>query len=268
MYTLLRKHFAFVLALIIIAGLNPGIAQAAPLQADGTLTLVLVNKTGANIWFNLEGEQNYYFQLGDGRSKQEVLKGKYEYTYWACNAWQLGTLEVKKDLQKFVLESCSALAKASQTKTMKGVELTLINKTGANVYLTLTGPQTYYQPVGDARIKLDVQKGEYEYTYYACGKYNTGTLKVKNKQKFTLPDCFARAPGTRKMVVNNYTGGWLWINLVKTQGNVSYQFRLASGKNIVYILPGNYEYSAWSVCGPLSGVTRLNSGMRWQFWCQ
>lgn len=174
------------IVLLLSFALQPAAAMAAQPAASGSTTvrLVINNQTGANVNLSLSGASSYYFTLGAGKTSVEVLKGKYQYRYLACEANQTGTLEVKKANQKLVLKKCPAAKKAG-SKAAKTVKVSMINETGGTMTLILNGATSYRLTVPSGKSKISVEKGKYTYTVYAVCGTKTGTINIRNRLRWS-----------------------------------------------------------------------------------
>lgn len=251
------------------------VSAAAPSQANqaGTVVkLIANNKTGANVYLRLTGTQYYYFTLGGGKTKLEVEKGEYEYSYFACGAYQTGTLKVKQNNQKFTLESCAKSSGVGSGSSEKVFKLIINNKSGTNLYLVLTGTAYYSFSLGAGKTKVEVKEGEYDYSYYACGAYQEGTLKVKkNSQKLTLEAC----PGAKeakdgknkliKVKLVNKTGGNMTMYIYNDTSTFTFTF--PTGKTSIELPKGEYNYSVWGFCGRTTGNINIKKKTQWTWYC-
>ena len=72
-----RLLFAIIILALLISGFMP--AQT------GTVKVVFNNKTAEQVRISLTGPATYSFTLPAGKSNQQVLPGRYRYTYTACS---------------------------------------------------------------------------------------------------------------------------------------------------------------------------------------
>jgi hypothetical protein len=165
--------------LLLLCGLyQPAPALAAPPAAAGpTSTLLINNQSGANLTLTLSGPASYYFPLGGGKTKVQVARGKYQYRYYACGAYQSGDLEVKKANQKFLIKKCAAAKPAS--KPANTVKVNLVNDTGGVLTITLSGANSYTFTVAAGKAKLYLVKGKYTYTVRAICGVKSGTVNIR-----------------------------------------------------------------------------------------
>ena len=231
---------------------------------SGTVKFKVNNKTGQAVYLNLEGPMNYYLSLGPGVTRLEVEKGKYKYTYYACEGYQNGSNEVKKANTTLTLPSCGA----NTSGKFKTVRIRIDNKTSAAVYLNLKGPTNYYHSLAPGVTKLDVEKGKYSYTYYACGAYQNGKIEVKKTNtKLVLPCCGCSSSGKNKKMMKftvvNDTGGYITLKLTGPQ---DYSFSLPRGRTVLEVVKGKYKYTAWG-CGGSSDSGNIRSGNKLRFIC-
>ncbi|TAK13775.1 MAG: hypothetical protein EPO32_04170 [Anaerolineae bacterium] len=131
----------------------------------------------------------------------------------------------------------------------------IYNKTGGQITITLTGPKIYAILLKFGASNVEVERGTYNYSYYACGKTFTGTVVVKpSSSTLELPKCpvtAAAATGstagtnTIQVRINNRTGVKLWITL---RGPATYTLEMLSGLNKILVAKGTYTYS-YEACG-------------------
>ncbi len=70
------------------------------------------------------------------------------------------------------------------------VRLTIKNHSDRDIWLKLEGPAFYnlHVPAGETRIYTP-NKGDYEYTYYACGTWVKGDLDLNYQKLIEIPNC-------------------------------------------------------------------------------
>lgn len=146
-----------------------------------------------------------------------------------------------------------------------GTKLTVKNKSGAPIQLTLNGPKQYsYPKVKNGVNKFVVEPGVYYYTHNACGKNNTGRLDLTKPFVLLIDKC---PPGPITIKVVNKTGGMMRMQLT---GPASYNFNLSPGDNNLTVIPGKYRYEVFG-CGDgyAKGRVNIKIGMRpWIWFCR
>lgn len=143
--------------------------------------LTVNNKTGQNFTLTLRGPKTYYLTVPSGKSNFEVEQGKYTYSYTACGGPQTGSVSVKKSGSSLKLECPKA-----KDKNKNIVKVTVNNKTGGYIYITLTGPKTYNFTLGPGKGKIEVEKGKYNFTVRGCGgASSSGTRNFKGSFVWT-----------------------------------------------------------------------------------
>jgi hypothetical protein len=147
---------------------------------------------------------------------------------------------------------------AEQAALYATTKLKVKNLTSETVYLQLTGTQTYNFTVYPGNATLEVERGDYSYSYYACNKTNTGTLKKADTQ-LKIPACAGASGSTGgvKLTIMNQTGEVFWIQL-----NGVYQ-QTPIGKSEASFPKGtvvNYDYFA---CGTAASASiKMNGDKR------
>jgi hypothetical protein len=243
----------FLLLIVLLGGWTPvsqqpilrsntaGESLAAAAAGDPELTIN--NQTGQVFYVTLTGPQTYTIQVAAGKNKITVVKGEYTLSYFACGAQQTKTVNVKKS-------GASIKLVCETEKKGKTPKLTIDNKTGP-LYVTLTGPKTYSFYAQGGKTAFEVEEGEYEVSYFACGAQTKVTVNVKKKG------------ATLKIVCIQVT----FFNLNKTSsvgltlsGPASYYFNLPPGKTTVQIVPGTYNYKLSGPCSFSGTVTIKKKG--------
>lgn len=139
-------------------------------------------------------------------------------------------------------------------------KLTIDNKTGATVTISLTGPRSYTLTATAGKTTHLVDPGKYKYNFKACGATKTGSLTVEAKgAKLAIPKCV-----TASVTIQNDTGGTLFLNL---SGTATYSFTLPTGKTKISVIKGKYEYRVSGSCGSKTGSVTLKKGFIWSWWC-
>ncbi len=229
--------------------------------------LTINNQTGASFYLTVTGPKTYYFNVPAGKTKFDVDIGEYDLTYFACGANQAETVNVKKKGATLKITCASSKDKdvKDDSKSGKTPQLTIQNQTGASFYLTVTGPKTYYFNVPTGKTKFDVDIGEYDLTYFACGANQTKTVNVKKKGATLKINCKEQKKNTVKVTVNNKTDGVLTIIL---DGPEYYTFYLPVGKTKIEIAKGTYNYTVYG-CGSSSatGTENWKRGGTWYWQC-
>ena len=164
------------LAIVLLSGvwgfILPAPAQAARNPAESELApLLLLNRAMGRVEVKFTGPKSYTFYLDPNvKTKVEMAKGKYNYSYQACGTKQKGTISVPQ-IKKFMTIKCT-LAK-----------VTVINYTGHPFDLKLFGPADYRFTIQPGNNKITVLKGTYAYigvTQFCGGG------KTKGGNKFQL----------------------------------------------------------------------------------
>jgi hypothetical protein len=249
-----------ILFVFILSTFSPALGSYEVLAAvEKPKKLIINNKTEEKLTITFKGDTTYKFNLNPNKNKVELMAGMYSYTFFACGIWQNGTVDITKNNQKIILPDCA---------TATGmVKLTIKNKTGVKVTLTLRGPAYYqFQIKPNKTEKEYLRKGTYTYSYEACGGKTTGTIVVETgKEKLTLPKCQKTSSQVAKVTVKNNTGGYIRINLT---GPASYYFYLKPGTTQIQVIKGKYQYTCYG-CGGASksGTVNLRNGFVWTWFC-
>lgn len=140
------------------------------------------------------------------------------------------------------------------------------NKTGYPVYLTLTGSKSYNFNVVAGNSIIEIEKGDYEYSYYACGETRTGDLKKKDTE-LVLPSCGGGADEKTGILITfvNKTREVFWIII---EGKETYYVQAIEGKTEIYLPKGQVTYSYYACGGILfEGSIKVRSDKKIQLSC-
>ncbi len=170
-----KRLFSIILCLVLL-GTAVLPVYAAPAQAKSTVTVQIQNKTGDKVTLSLSGPSSYWLYPGTGKTKAEVLPGKYTYSYQACGKTNTGKLNAKGNSVNLVLAKCP------KDKTIKGakeVKVTVKNQTGGSLSIYMTGTKSYTFYLGGGTSKISIAAGKYSYTVYGCGTSLSGSKNFK-----------------------------------------------------------------------------------------
>ena len=147
-------------------------------------------------------------------------------------------------------------------------KLTINNKTGQKVYLTMQGPKYYYLEVPTGKSSFEVEQGRYDYSYYACGSTQTGQFAIKKDGLTTKFECGSKNDSTSKtpkLTINNNTGETFRITL---NGPKTYYFSLQKGKSSHEVEQGKYTYTYYACGSNQTGkLTVQKKGLTVKFKC-
>jgi hypothetical protein len=120
--------------------------------------------------------------------------------------------------------------------------LSIGNKTGMPVTITLTGPKNYTIMAAPGNSTKEIAGGQYKYSYKACGINKTGTIKTKGaKTKLNIAAC-----KTAIIVIVNRSDQTLFVNLT---GPYKYSYTLLAETALpVKVVRGVYRGTG-TVCG-------------------
>ena len=211
------------------------------------------NKSGAQVLLSLAGPRYYNLTLPTGKNKEEVLKGEYTYSYWDHGVYESGKIDIQGEQETITLPN-------------KIATLKIANKSGTDLRISFLGKIPYFLNATAGTSKHVVRRGTYEYSYYACGKWQSGELGItKNAFEFTIPSCNQPTKGSVKVVINNRTYGLLTLHLT---GPDEYWVRIYPGTETIQVVKGTYDYVVWGCGDSVSGTKKIASKFQWDFWCQ
>ncbi len=165
------------------------LVPAVPARAEDDekkTQLVVDNRTGGSLYVKLEGKKTYYFNTNNqGRAVfKDIESGKYTITVTSSGC--PGSLTYQKNISgMFTLKGFKCVAQTLGTTDQKAATLTVDNRTGGTLYITLTGPKTYYfstSESGKTTFK-DIFPGKYtiKITSTACSGELSYTRRVEDR---------------------------------------------------------------------------------------
>lgn len=218
-----------------------------------TAKLKIENRSGAQVTLSLVGIRPYNLALPTGQTKVEILKGKYTYSYLDHGVYESGEINIQNE------QAVLTLPKNIAT-------LRIINKSGSDVKFSLRGKLPYLLNANVGTTKHEIRRGDYQYSYYACGDWQSGELQInKSTIEFKILSCQQATSGGVKVVIENDTFGLLTLHL---EGPQEYWFHISPGTETVQVVKGTYNFTAWG-CGGASksGTKKITSKVNWRFWC-
>ncbi len=239
-------------------------------SSSNDLEITFVNKTGEVFWMTFTGPKTAYHQATLPKSTVMLPKGTYTYTYYACGQQNTEKITVKK--KESIQLSCKTAKGGDEDKGGAGgkVKITFNNQTGEVFWITLKGKATVYHQAVVGKSTVELEKGNYNYSYFACGKQTTKGINLKKTETIKLScggsggkDDDAKK-GAVKVIIQNNTGGVISLYLV---GPETYTFQLPAGKQRINIVAGNYQYTVWGCGGVSQGSEKLSGGTTWTWWC-
>ena len=141
------------------------------------------------------------------------------------------------------------------------VTLTITNKTGVAVRVTLSGDRSYSINAAPGKTDSLISPGNYMYSYQACGKTINKKLKVSGtKAKINIAAC----PMANIKFMNETHGGMTMY----LRGPASYKFVLVPGTTTVKVIKGSYTYTSYACGGHTrTGDVKITHSIYWRWWC-
>ncbi len=182
-----------VFALTLLAPTPVAAQPAAPADAidlaaaaaQKTATLNVTNSSGGTIYVALSGPKSYYFSSSKAGKVQftGIEPGAYTIRLSANTCTEVVSVE-KKLKDKLTLKE-TVCAKKTEKKNSKVSSLTVDNRTGGTLWVTLTGPKTYYFSTADQGKTTfsPIDPGKYTITVRSssCGGSLTYTKSINGK---------------------------------------------------------------------------------------
>ena len=252
-----RPLFAIIILALLISGFMP--AQT------GTVKVVFNNKTAEQVRISLTGPATYSFKLPTGKSNQQVLPGRYRYTYTACGVQKRGSVTLKTSGDNLVIDECPRVP-LTLPETYRVV---VNNKTGETVSLLVYTPERFTISLQPGKTELDLRPGSYGYRYTACQKLHLGGFEAdKDGRVVTLEGCpvsRTSISGVVQVKIKNVTGVPLLMKLV---GAETYNFKLPDGSSWIKVERGRYAYTITGCGGKtIKGYKQFGPDMEWRITC-
>ena len=177
-FKLSRKSIFILLVIALLVSALPGVAFAKSDRVRVTVT----NKSDKVFSLWLTGPEYIYMTVdADSADIFTPLRGVYNYTMYSCGVYAYGEFDFTTQ-KKMIIPACGSAAPQKTggdtidvSETVKLVKVKMDNNvTNSNMVIVLTGPGTYVFSLKANEVKsYTIPRGEYNVTYYACGKSGT-----------------------------------------------------------------------------------------------
>lgn len=238
----MKRKWIIVLSLVVVLMA----AAFTPLGADNKVTVTVKNRTGEIFWITFTGPETKLFQTIDGTNSLILNKGRYTYSYAACGEQVQGELNANQDAELVI--KCGTTEAAAGEEKSAGVKITLNNKTDADIWMSFVGEFTYWHQALVGRTVVELPKGDYAYSYWACGQWNKGNLTVKDEKSIDIACGTALAEENVKfynLTFNNLSDQSFWVVI---EGDHYYWHQAYPGKTNLNLPKGDYVYT-YTACG-------------------
>lgn len=159
--------------------------------------LVVQNESGGTLYVNLSGPKSYNFSTSKaGRAEfGNIEPGKYKITLRASTCSEV--VSVSKSLTGTVNlkdKVCAKQASKDKDKKQKAASLTVDNRTGGTLYVTLSGPRAYsFSASQQGKTTFEgIEPGKYTITIRSSACGGSVTLNRKIDGKVNLKQFFCR----------------------------------------------------------------------------
>jgi hypothetical protein len=188
-----------VMVVLLLTAASPGPRTTSSVAAaQDLIRLTVDNKSSGPVYIRLEGEAYYYLSVGSEKEAFYTIKpGEYTQTVTACgDTVEEEEVEITRNT-RMVMPECGSRAKPNLpdqgkvdlSELIKIVEITVENKSDTNMLVILEGPATYVLSLEeDDENDYTVAKGDYDVTYFACGRMDTRNFSAFKNKVLTL-DC-------------------------------------------------------------------------------
>lgn len=251
----IKSILVFVVAAALMMSSIPASA------ADGSVKIVVDNKSDSAGKLTISGPQYYSFDLKAGKNRFNVVSGTYSYSFFGCGRYQYGSFDAARNNARLTLD-CQAAAGAEM------VPLKVNNQSGSEFTLTLSGDGYYRFTIKKGANAFEIKAGQYSYSYDACGSQESGKLKSNAKgANLNIKKCAASRAGSSKGIsvsITNNTGGTLTFYV---SGTGSHSYTVPPGKTSFQVPAGTYQYRATAWCGSITGNLKANGRYRFTYTC-
>ncbi len=239
------------------------------------VNIVLNNKTYKTLTVALVGIENYSFDLIPGKTFATVYKGTYQMSYYDCGKLNISTVKITKDDFQAKIYNCGEVTDAgssggtveanSPTPGLNDVRLFVKNDTYSSFDILFLSDLVYTYHVLPGKNKIDIQLGDYQYSYYACGELWVGNIRISHKdQDLKISSCGSNSgrPDSGQNIlfkVKNLVGEKFTITL---NGPQFYTLEVKSGVSTLFEVEKGYYTFQYYACGTsVTGEVYLKSGM-------
>lgn len=268
------RVFKYVLVVLIVA-LMFATLNTISLAKTETIEFIVHNRTPRTLEVTLLGVETYVITAPPGKTRTDVIRATYQYSYYACGEINVGMITINRknnELNIFNCDSTSSVGTIVGGSPLRKAEFVLNNRTHKNQEVALLGLENYAFTAPPGKTRLNVIRGVYQYSYYDCGKLQIGHINVVPKgAELKILNCgglssFVKTPidkaaespkGDVLLLVNNENLRTLDLGLVSASSDV----RLVSvepGKTRLTVFHDFYRYSYYA-CGKLIiGTLRIS----------
>lgn len=160
-----KKSLLFgMVALLLLVSAVPAFAAR-----EDSVSLQVLNKTGAAVTLTLKGPTDTTITVPGNQARVELVPGEYTYVYEACGRTNRGTFTLHDSPNPLVLRKCA--------NALTGT-FTIDNRTGNPFTLHLTGKKSYSFWIAPGKSEITVLIGGYRFTSNACGANDKGQFKA------------------------------------------------------------------------------------------
>ena len=244
-------------------------------QAAELVDIVLNNKTYKTLTVALVGIQNYSFDLVPGKTFANVYKGTYQMSYYDCGQLNISTAKITKDGFQAKFFDCGKVTDAGSTGgtvapviTTFGpdeVRLFVKNDTFSSFEMFFISDLVYTYNILPGKNKISIRPGNYQFSYYACGKLWISNIKITHKdQDIRISSCDSKSgsPNTGQNIVfkvKNLTGSKFTMYL---NGPQFYILDVRGSSSTLFEVEKGYYTFQYFACGnSITGEVFLKDGV-------
>ena len=285
----MSRHKTIILVFlgVLMLALMPSFSTGRALAAEKTWEFKVNNITAKDLTVTLIGPETYVIPAPPGKTRVEVLDGKYQNSYYDCGGLQVGQINIHKKDVEIKIVPCGAPASAGVATTggatlnsPNAVMITINNRTPRHLNVSLVGQLIYTLSAPPGKSVHEVTQGKYTLSYYDCGGLLYDSINMKKDTfLYKIKDCYLPGNGgggatgnttapsgvgsgaisaDGLLLVNNKSGGDLYLYL---RGTSFHTLHVPTGKSKFDVSRGFYVLSYYA-CGQLQDgdVNVKNSG--------
>ncbi len=239
--------------------------------SEKLVRFIITNKSNQELEVTLMGEQTYIKSVSPGKTKLEVAQGNYTLSYWACGELIIENIQVKKKGSEFKIQSCNKSSSSNTTgdsetpSGVKSIRFIINNRTNAELEVTMMGTESYVITARSGKTKVNVAKGSYTLSYWACGELIIENINVRKKNdEFKIKGCdeagssdsSTAAKGSLKYIIVNKTSKTLEVTLFGTE---VYIVTAPPGQTRLNVAKDTYQFSYYDCGEIIMGTAKIKT---------
>lgn len=155
-------------------------------------------------------------------------------------------------LSTFLIPPVSPSQAAGTTQT-KTTSLQIWNRSDGQIVFQLSGPKNYsFTVMPNEKLNVQVLKGNYKYSYDACGANQNDKITINKPTKFATTKC--------SLVIVTFNNKTPRPLIAKFSGPAEYKFTFPLGVTKFKVIKGAYDYTLQSYACNSGGKSLIKTG--------